>query len=147
MSGTKFRQGLASEIIQPIFYSLGNFIFQNETVAAVPADFYEKYDFDPALAMTETFDLRSQNGARGLAANPKAWSSVVAHWTMEGEELVDLTLHPISLGFGLPRCQAGWPSLSQDRSTLENIAHLSQDFGTEFALTEAGTAVWKKPAL
>src|SRR5699024_6698400 len=28
---------------RPIFYSLGNFIFQNETVTHLPADFYDKY--------------------------------------------------------------------------------------------------------
>lgn len=28
---------------RPIFYSLGNFIFQNDTVSCLPAEFYEKY--------------------------------------------------------------------------------------------------------
>ncbi len=28
---------------KPILYSLGNFIFQHETVKKLPADFYERY--------------------------------------------------------------------------------------------------------
>lgn len=127
----------------PIFYSLGNFIFQNETIAAVPADFYEKYNFDTAMPMTEAFDLRSLDGTRGLAANPKAWASVIPCWRMEDGRLTELTLHPISLGHGLPRFRAGWPRLDRNTAVLQNLAHLSREFGTELEITPAGTAVWK----
>lgn len=143
--GPHILRGVEIYKLRPIFYSLGNFIFQNETVAAVPADFYEKYGYATSIAMTESFDIRSQNGKRGLAANPKAWSSVIAKWTIEDDKLADLTLHPISLGFGLPRYRAGWPILSDDLALLENIAKLSREYGTEFTITKAGTAVWKNP--
>lgn len=128
---------------RPIFYSLGNFIFQNETIAAVPADFYEKYGFDPSLPMTQAFDVRSQNGARGLAANPKAWSSAVAQWRMEDGVLTELKLHPISLGYGLPRFRAGWPELVRDTTVLQHLGELSADFGTRLEIAADGTAVWK----
>jgi poly-gamma-glutamate synthesis protein (capsule biosynthesis protein) len=48
------------EIFKPIFYSLGNFIFQNETVTKLPYDFYESYDLKHTDTVADAFDARQK---------------------------------------------------------------------------------------
>lgn len=121
---------------RPIFYSLGNFIFQNETVERLPSDFYRKYGLTDDHNVADAFDYRSQGGKIGLGANPLVWESVVAEWKMDGGQLVELILHPIELGFNLPRYKRGWPSLSNNTKVLENLRRLSEPFGTEIEIKD-----------
>ncbi len=119
---------------RPIFYSLGNFIFQNETVSSLPADFYFKYDLNHEHNVADALDKRTNNNTKGLGVNPYVWESVIATWTMEDEELRELTLYPIELGFGLPRYSRGWPELSQKTSILEHLQNLSAPYGTRIEI-------------
>jgi poly-gamma-glutamate capsule biosynthesis protein CapA/YwtB (metallophosphatase superfamily) len=116
---------------RPIFYSLGNFIFQNETVRALPTDFYEKYGLTNESTVADAFDTRSKNNTIGFAANPKIWQSIIAEWKVEDGKLIDVTLYPIELGFDQPRFEKGWPSLSENNEILENLSRLSMRFGTK----------------
>jgi poly-gamma-glutamate synthesis protein (capsule biosynthesis protein) len=126
---------------RPIFYSLGNFIFQNETVDRQPADFYEKYGLGPEHHVVEAYAKRSGNDSLGFAVNPEVWSSVIAEWTLEDGRLAELTLHPIELGFAEPRHRRGWPRLTQQPDALRDLQRLSREFGTKLTI-EAGTARW-----
>src|SRR5699024_4465114 len=92
---------------KPIFYSLGNFIFQNDSVASLPADFYEKFNLDHSHNISDAFDTRSSNDTKGFALNQKFWESVVAEWEMEGDKVTKIKLHPVELGFGSRRHQRG----------------------------------------
>lgn len=116
---------------KPIFYSLGNFIFQNETVRALPNDFYEKYQLPVNATVADAFDIRSKNNSIGFSVNPKIWQSVIAYWEMEDGLLKEVTLYPIELGFNLPRSKKGWPYLSENKEILMNLSRLSQPLGTE----------------
>lgn len=114
----------------PIFYSLGNFIFQNDTVSKLPSDFYEKYGLDLADNMADALDTRSKYNTIGLGANPLVWESVIPYWEMERGKTTDITLYPIALGFGQARYQRGWPRLSSSTKPLECLQRLSEPFGT-----------------
>jgi poly-gamma-glutamate synthesis protein (capsule biosynthesis protein) len=118
---------------KPIFYSLGDFIFQPETVTQQPADFYEKYNLDPSGNIADAFDQQTRQGAIGLGVNPDVWRSVVATWTMTGPGAHSITLRPITLGFGAPRYTCGWPTLARGkeaRDILQHLAQLSKPLGT-----------------
>jgi poly-gamma-glutamate synthesis protein (capsule biosynthesis protein) len=119
---------------RPIFYSLGNFIFQNDTVAHLPADFYEKQGLGSEHNVIDALENRSDGGKRGLGVNPDVWRSVVARWEMAKGELMQLELFPIDLGFNEPVYQRGWPRLTDDISALENLRDLSAAFGTEMII-------------
>ncbi|SFO90759.1 CapA family protein [Salibacterium halotolerans] len=123
---------------RPIFYSLGNFIFQNDSVTHLPPDFFEKYSLDDKAGIADALDIRSDYGRKGLGVNPEVWRSVVPYWEMENGELTKLTLHPIELGFHLPRYRKGWPAFSEDRSTLEHLRNLSAPFGTTITINKNG---------
>lgn len=114
----------------PIFYSLGNFIFQTDLVSNLPSDFYEKYGLGQMDNTADAFDVRSKNNTIGLGVNPHVWESIIASWRIEDNKLVDLQLHPITLGYGGKRYERGWPQLSNDTKILEHLAKLSEPFGT-----------------
>jgi len=117
---------------RPIFYSLGNFIFQNEGVRWLPADFYEKYGVDPVLDVAEALAVRSGHGTRGLALQPKVWRSVIASWRMAEGRLVALNLTPLALVNDRFSPDAGIPQIASDAAVLEEMAGLSETFGTKF---------------
>ena len=99
-----------------ILYSLGNLIFQTETVSRQP---YEAY-----------MDQRSKNGTAGYPTQENIWRSVMASWDMEDGRVTGVRLYPVSLGTGEPRTRRGTPVLTRDEDTLRYLARLSQPFGT-----------------
>lgn len=127
---------------RPIFYSLGNFIFQNELVGHLPSDFYKNYGIPAELSTQEALAVRSQNGTRGLAVNPGVWRSVIATWEMTAGNLTRLELIPVDLGQHLPVEKRGTPTLTSDVTALEEILRLSAPFGTRMEI-QNGRAVAK----
>lgn len=118
----------------PIFYSLGNFIFQNETINELPSDFYEMYGLGLTENVADALDIRSCNDTKGLGVNSLVWESVIACWVLNKDGLKELLLYPIELGFSLPRYQRGWPKLSNDIKPLERLKELSLPFGTDIEI-------------
>lgn len=118
---------------RPIFYSLGDFIFQNDTVEKQPAEFYNLYQLNHSHTTADGFDERSQNGTRGLAANPKVFESVIATFEIEKGTITKIELIPISLGFEKKRAGKGKPKFAdQEHSVriLQELNDLSSEFGT-----------------
>lgn len=117
----------------PIFYSLGDFIFQNDTVERQPTEFYDIYGLDHNNSPGDGMDARSKGGTSGLAADPKVFESVIASFGFQEGRIRDIRLHPICLGFELPRSRRGKPSLAhsgQAESILRHLQQLSEPFGT-----------------
>ncbi|WP_312118421.1 CapA family protein [Brevibacillus reuszeri] len=119
---------------RPIFYSLGDFIFQTEAVTSQPADFYEHYGLDHTHNVADALNAMSANYTRGLCIHREVWESVIPLWKMKDGELVEIELHPIELGFDLPVHRMGWPSISSDTRILENLQALSAPYGTEIKI-------------
>ncbi|MFO7769537.1 MAG: CapA family protein [bacterium] len=119
---------------KPIFYSLGDFIFQNETLLRLPEENYGSYGLERDEATVAEFNLRRyRNDERGFPANREIWESVVAWVEWEGDRLAAVRLHPITLGFGLPRSQRGRPMFATGelaRKILADLAERSERYGT-----------------
>ena len=118
---------------RPIFYSLGDFIFQNDTVEKQPAEFYNLYQLGHQNTTADGMDARSQKGTRGLAANPKVFESVIASFAIENGSITEIELTPISLGFEKSRAGKGKPKLAErehGERILQNLNDLSAEFGT-----------------
>ena len=59
-----------------------------------------------------------------------------------GQQLVELTLHPITLGFGQPRHVRGRPMFAEGEladKILQDLVRLSEPYGTQFDI-EGGVA-------
>ncbi len=118
---------------KPILYSLGDFIFQNETLLRLPSENYEAYDLGPDAQVADFNSRRYRDDTTGFPADPLIWEAVIAMPTFQGGRLVELVLHPISLGFGQPASQRGRPRLAEPelgRKIIDDLTRLSQPFGT-----------------
>jgi poly-gamma-glutamate synthesis protein (capsule biosynthesis protein) len=118
---------------RPILYSLGDFIFQNETLLRLPTENYEPYGLGREAQVADFNDRRYDFGRRGFPADREIWESVVAVPVWRGRTLVDLTLHPITLGFGRPPSERGRPMLARGelaRKIIADVAERSKPFGT-----------------
>lgn len=118
---------------RPICYSLGNFIFQNNSVERQPAEFYDTYGLGPGNTPSDAFDARSANGNRGLGIDPKVFESVMVAFTVEDDKIRQVELIPVSLGFNYAISRKGrpYPARSEDaKRILSELAALSAPFGT-----------------
>ena len=121
---------------RPIFYSLGNFIFQTETIAEQPADAFTAKGMSVDTKIGEYMAQRSANGTRGYGVQENIWRSVLPVWEMQDGRLVSLRLYPISLGMHEPRSRKGTPELTRDEAVLEYISELSRPYGTNITIAE-----------
>jgi poly-gamma-glutamate capsule biosynthesis protein CapA/YwtB (metallophosphatase superfamily) len=132
---------------KPILYSLGDFIFQNETLLRLPSENYETYDLGPEAHVADFNDRRYRNDTTGFPVDRLIWEAVVAVPKFEGRTLRELALHPITLGYGKGRTARGRPMLADGelgRKILSDVERLSQPFGT--TLTVRGGVAYVDPA-
>jgi poly-gamma-glutamate synthesis protein (capsule biosynthesis protein) len=118
---------------KPIFYSLGDFLFQNETLLRLPYENYEPYDLGPEAHVADFNRERYDNDQRGFPATPEIWEAVIAMPQWRGGQLTAIELHPISLGFGKPRTVRGRPMLAEPelaRKIIDDLIRASEPFGT-----------------
>ncbi len=125
----------------PIFYSLGNFIVQNETVERLPPESFERYDLEEKTDVAAVFDARlfDENGEpKGDLASVPFWETIVPECTFTAEGgLESVELHPCTLQQDQPRSQRGIPvnaTGEKAASILEYVAELSEPFGTELEI-------------
>jgi poly-gamma-glutamate synthesis protein (capsule biosynthesis protein) len=118
---------------KPIFYSLSNFIFQNETLLRMPADSYEQYGLDDDVAQTSDYlDARYDKDRRSFPADAEYWDSVTAITKWDGSNLTEVQLHPITLGYKTSRAERGRPKLASGADAariLEMMVSRSKPFG------------------
>lgn len=118
----------------PIFYSLGDFVFQNETLLRLPDENYDRYGLGVNDHVADFNRERYQNETTGFPANPEIWEAVVAMPTFARGEMTELALHPITLGFGKPAWVRGRPMLARGdlaEKILNDLIERSAPFGTE----------------
>jgi poly-gamma-glutamate capsule biosynthesis protein CapA/YwtB (metallophosphatase superfamily) len=118
---------------KPIFYSLADFIFQNDTVPRQPADNYERYGLPPTALPSDFYDGREAASGGGWPADPTYWDSALALVDFVDGRLREVRLHPVVLGHGGERPQRGRPLLAHEengRRIIETLQRLSQPFGT-----------------
>jgi Bacterial capsule synthesis protein PGA_cap len=135
--GPHFLRGIEIYQGKPIFYSLGNFIFQNESVSWVPPEGYRRFGLGHEHTPGDFFAARSDADKRGFPADPVFWQSVVGVCHYEAKKLKEVRLYPIDIGFGRPIPQRGRPVLAQGRvagEILEWLQHVSEPFGTKITI-------------
>lgn len=138
---------------KPIFYSLGDFIFQNETVFKMPSDFYERYNLNPYEGyVSEAYDARAKakrpygfSDGKWFTDDEKYWISVVPRMDFKGGKLQDLYLYPVELGMDKPRSQRGRPQIATGEKAakiLGVIEKLSKPYGTRMEVVDDVGVVW-----
>ncbi len=123
---------------KPIFYSLGDFMFQNETLLRLPYENYERYDLTSDQHVGDFNARRYKNDSVGFPSRPMVWEGVIAMPVWENGKFTSIELHPLSLGFGQPRQVRGRPMMADEklgRKIIKDLTDLSEPFGTK--------VVWK----
>ncbi len=127
LRGLEFYRG------KPIFYSLGNFIFQHETLERVGADDFDNLRVDPAWTPGQVLHHLHQGLERSFPAVDRYWETVLPIMEFEGDRVVEITLYPLALGFKQPVWERGTPRLASGEAaerTLRRFAELCEPFGT-----------------
>jgi len=122
---------------RPVFYSLGNFAFENETVAFRPSAEWQRVDLPPDAHTTDYYDERQRTSNGYFTLDPVYWESVVALPVFRDGLLAEIRLMPLTLGFGTARSQRGRPVRAdpeQSAEIVERLADLSRPFGTRIRL-------------
>jgi len=135
---------------RPIFYSLGDFVLQNETMQFQPAEIYDALGLPSTANVADIYDTRSLLDTRGFPARRAVWESVVAKVSFHKDHsLAEVKLIPISLGFKEPRYERGRPKLAspeQSKSIIEGVSKLSKAFGTRIVFGDGRGIVVLDPA-
>jgi poly-gamma-glutamate synthesis protein (capsule biosynthesis protein) len=141
--GPHFLRGVELYRGRPIFYSLGNFVFHNDTVQRHPQPAYARQGLGDAATPGDWAAARSGGGTYGFAVDRAFFESVVAVCSYSGGKLREVRLYPIDLGFGSPMSQGGRPMLAEGdlgARILGRMGRLSERFSVEI-FNENGVGV------
>lgn len=119
---------------KPVFYCLGDFIIQLETVLRAPDGMFAKQHLDGNSRLDTLFNARSGNGKRGLCYDPVMFQSVIPCWETENGRLSKMVLMPIEEQFALPRSRGGWPVKDTASGILERFAAMCRPWGVEIRM-------------
>jgi poly-gamma-glutamate capsule biosynthesis protein CapA/YwtB (metallophosphatase superfamily) len=122
---------------KPILYSLGDFIFQNETLLRLPSENYESQNLGPGAGINDFNDARFDFDKSGFPSDRMIWEAVVAVPKFRGDRLAELALHPITLGFGKARSVRGRPQFAEGelgQKILGDITKSSAEMGTKISV-------------
>jgi hypothetical protein len=134
---------------KPIVYSLGDFIFQNETLLRMPAESYEAEGMGAGAGVADFNDKRFNNDRSGFPADEEIWQGIVAVPEWDNRRLADLAIYPIALGFGKGRTERGRPVLADavtGKKILDDVAKRSAPFGTRITIRDGVGHVELGPA-
>lgn len=119
---------------KPIFYSLGNFIFEVEKQTPVPLEMYESLEQDPRKVRDAELDRLF---VKKYLDSELWYESVIAVSRFEHGRLAEVRLYPVELGFatqdalrGLPRVPP--PAMAQ--AILKRLQELSEPFYTQIRI-------------
>ena len=121
---------------KPIFYSVGNFLFETDTVALQPYDAYVNKELPVTTRVGSYMDDRSQNGKVGFGTLSEIWNAVMPSWTMENGRLSEIRLYPVELNQHAKRPQRGLPYMNRSEETLRYLSRLCKPYGTEIEIRD-----------
>ncbi len=130
---------------RPIFYSLGNFVFHNETIDPMPADYYEGFNLSDNALSADVYDARFKNGTTGFPSAPWWYQTILAVPSFRGTQLTEIKMYPVDLQWKAPRSQRGSPRLAAgqtQKDIIERMTKMSSDLGTTLA-SENGVLMWR----
>ena len=118
---------------RPIFYGLGDFVYQNALVAPLPTEFYERYGLGDDATPQEAQAARTLNGTRSHASKRWAFEGVAASLCFKEGALSEARLLPVDLNYDARPPVRGRPHLADPAlgaRIVEKMRAASEPFGT-----------------
>ncbi len=119
---------------KPIFYSIGNFIFQSDEVFCMPEDFREKYKLDKGLSPTQMVAARAALGNGGLHADAANFRSLIPYITYDESKVTDIKCYMLKLNE-----DNGMPYLAdfdEQKIIFDYMCERCKPYGTEIVLND-----------
>ncbi len=125
---------------RPIFYGMGDF-FWGDIQEPISADVYQqnRIALGEALVYPERAthaDLNNVTNALGFAGQPP-FDAVIAESHFEHNQLAEIRLYPVDLGYGKKLTESGTPRLAapeQARRILQHLEEISARHGTKIII-------------
>jgi len=119
---------------KPIFYSMGNFIFEVDQQSPLTRDMYETFEQDPLKVSDHEFaEVYIKWGF-----NSEIWyQSVIAVSKYEQGQVSEIRLYPVELGFRMRGADRGVPRMASPaaaQAILERLQRLSQPLHTDIKI-------------
>lgn len=135
-TGPHFLRGIEIYENRPVFYSLGNFVFQIETVDRLPAADYDTEGVSPYDRTTRLTDswFYDDGQPTDFLERDGAWETVIPICQFQDRELTQVELYPCTLQQDQPMPQRGIPMLASEEhgsEILADVGELSAEFGTD----------------
>ncbi len=125
---------------RPIFYGLGDFAFQSDFVARLPAEFFERYGLTQDATPEQAIAARSRNGTRWLSARRHAFEGVAASLCLTRGTWQAVRLIPVDLRFDASAPERGHPLLASAElgaRIIDEIRSRSDGYGTVIEFDDA----------
>lgn len=116
----------------PVFYSLGDFIYQGMKVEYQPADFKEKYGLDIHVSTEEALSVRSRGGKVGLHLQEENFRTLLPKLEFRDGKMTGFAMMPVGLNFDRKDDMNGLPVRAEGgeaREIFDIISSLSSPFG------------------
>jgi poly-gamma-glutamate capsule biosynthesis protein CapA/YwtB (metallophosphatase superfamily) len=121
---------------KPIFYSLGDFVFQLDLLEPVGMDLYEQFKMNPSTTSDADFNaMWNDRTFRGAVW----YESVVAVSRFDHGRVADIRLYPVDLNYAARGADRGVPRIASPqvaRTILERLQRLSKPYGTTIAIEQ-----------
>lgn len=117
-----------------IFHGLGDFIFEHESMSALPEEYYRRFGItrQNSTGVAELMNIRSKGGKVGLITDDKAWESVLVTMVCSSEVL-SITMRPVLIDRGH---KGGLPRFANDTRILHYLKELSKEYNCTFEIEE-----------
>lgn len=115
---------------KPIFYCLGDFVYQTHRITRFPSEMYEKHGLGPEAVAKDLWSAWEKS--LGVSGKRKTFESFAAVLDYEGSRLERIRLLPLDLQFDAPPETRGQPRLADPilgRRIIDEVAALSRKRG------------------
>ncbi len=125
-SGTHQIKGIEFYRDRPIFYCLGNFIFENEYVRDLPADYMEKYGLDPNTSGADGIAFRSAQARQSLYSVKEVYQTILPYFELTDGKCTHVELLPVSLGRERKRFEKNLPYPAEEKEAQDILEYLNR---------------------
>ena len=122
-----------------IFYGMGDFLFQSELVERLPTEAYERHGLGDDATPQDAIRVGSAGGTRSFPSDREVWESFAASLCFVNDEIAQVRLLPLDLGFGKPLPIRGRPRYADKKlgqSIIDQVKKRSEEFDTRIRYEE-----------
>jgi poly-gamma-glutamate capsule biosynthesis protein CapA/YwtB (metallophosphatase superfamily) len=120
---------------KPIFYSMGNFVYETEHITRFPAETYERLGLAPDATLSDLQRVRDELPT-GLLRERQTFEGFVASISISVGKVTRIRLIPTDLQFDSDGESRGRPQLASPelgRRILQTVAGHSREYGTQIS--------------